>query len=67
MVAEHEASSSRKQREMDAAARLTFFFSLSPRPQAHGMVPPTFKWVFSTELTQSRNSLTDMPIGLFPW
>lgn len=32
-------------------------------PPARGMVPPAFRWVFSPQLTLSRNDFTGVPRG----
>lgn len=60
-VAGHSASTVRGQREMDAAAQLTFPFTRSGAP-VHGC-PPHSGWIFP-QLNCSENTLTDKHKGV---
>lgn len=58
-AASHMASTLRRQREMNAGPQ-----SESP---PHWMLLPTCRVGFLISINLLRNSLTDMPKGLFPW
>lgn len=50
--------------EMDAGTQLIFFFSFSLGPQSMGWYHPHLRTGFSTQLSYSRKSCTDMAVSL---
>lgn len=63
----HLASEVRKQREMNAGAQLILFSVFSPGFQSIEWCYPQPQWVFSPQLSISRNKLIDTLINVFPW
>jgi hypothetical protein len=59
-------TSVRRQGKTGGGTQLAYSAVFGTEPHSKRMVLPAFRMTLSSS-TQSRNSLTDVPRGLFPW